>query len=82
MDNLKPPKKQKVDKRELPENNKFSCEVCDRGYKTEEKYLEHKAGHEKVRIRFLLSENDGFINHIVSLGQSLTVKCGRTFPYT
>ncbi|KAK7484863.1 hypothetical protein BaRGS_00023906 [Batillaria attramentaria] len=34
-------KKQKVDKRDLPENNQFHCEVCDRGFKTADKYQEH-----------------------------------------
>jgi hypothetical protein len=32
----------------LPENNKFNCEVCDRGFKDEEKYQEHCATHETV----------------------------------
>ncbi|XP_060069431.1 FMR1-interacting protein NUFIP1-like [Ylistrum balloti] len=43
----KKPKKQKIDKRELPENNKFSCDICERGFKTEEKYKEHTDGHMK-----------------------------------
>ncbi|XP_033761201.1 nuclear fragile X mental retardation-interacting protein 1-like [Pecten maximus] len=43
----KKPKKQKIDKRELPENNKFSCDICERGFKTEEKYKEHADGHVK-----------------------------------
>ncbi|OWF47893.1 nuclear fragile X mental retardation-interacting protein 1-like [Mizuhopecten yessoensis] len=43
----KKPKKQKIDKRELPENNKFSCDICERGFKTEEKYKEHVDGHTK-----------------------------------
>ncbi len=38
----------KKDKRDLPENNKFYCEVCDRGYKNEEKYKEHNDSHVQV----------------------------------
>ncbi|CAF0840331.1 unnamed protein product [Brachionus calyciflorus] len=37
--------KNKIDKRDLPENNKFYCEVCDRGFKTDEKYQEHLSTH-------------------------------------
>ncbi|GFO11509.1 nuclear fragile x mental retardation-interacting protein 1-like [Plakobranchus ocellatus] len=40
-------KKKKVDKRDLPENNLYSCDTCDRGFKTQEKYQEHVAGHMK-----------------------------------
>ncbi|XP_076435394.1 FMR1-interacting protein NUFIP1-like [Babylonia areolata] len=43
-------KKQRVDKRDLPENNKFHCEVCDRGFKTEEKYEEHLSQHVKCTV--------------------------------
>lgn len=50
-------KKQKVDKRDLPENNKFYCEVCDRGFKTDEKYVEHCATHKTViHLLFLSTE--------------------------
>jgi len=38
-------KPKKANKRELPENNAFYCEVCDRGFKTEEKYDEHCGTH-------------------------------------
>jgi len=41
-------KRRKVDKRDLAENNKFFCDRCDRGFKTEEKYKEHTAQHLKV----------------------------------
>jgi len=41
-------KKRKVDKRDLAENNKFYCDRCDRGFKTEDKYTEHTAQHQKV----------------------------------
>jgi len=34
-----------VDKRELPENNKFYCEACDRGFKCDDKFKEHLATH-------------------------------------
>lgn len=44
--------KQKVDKRDLPENNMFLCEVCDRGFKTEDRYKEHISLHEQVRELF------------------------------
>lgn len=47
----KKPKKQKIDKRELPENNKFSCDICERGFKTEEKYKEHTDGHVKCTYK-------------------------------
>jgi len=43
----------KVDKRDLPENNRFFCEACDRGYKDEEKYNLHVAGHQKVHLLVL-----------------------------
>jgi len=32
----------------MPENNAFFCDRCDRGFKTEDKYNEHTAQHEKV----------------------------------
>ncbi|XP_013401264.1 nuclear fragile X mental retardation-interacting protein 1 [Lingula anatina] len=41
------PKKIKVDKRDLPENNKFYCDACDRGFKTDDKFKEHVDGHQK-----------------------------------
>lgn len=40
-------KKQRPDKRDLPENNKFYCETCDRGYKDEDKYKLHLDTHEQ-----------------------------------
>ena len=43
-------KKPKIDKRDLPENNKFYCEVCDRGFKLEEKYNEHLDTHETCNV--------------------------------
>ena len=42
-------KKEKIDKRDLPENNVFYCDTCDRGFRLEDEYLKHVAGHE-VRI--------------------------------
>ncbi len=43
-------KRQKVDKRELPENNQFFCEACDRGFKTDEKLTEHLNTHCKCNV--------------------------------
>ncbi|KAK3598403.1 hypothetical protein CHS0354_005497 [Potamilus streckersoni] len=43
-------KKQKPSKRDLPENNLFFCDACDRGFKTEEKYNEHVEGHLKCEV--------------------------------
>ena len=39
-----------MDKRDTAENNVFFCDRCDRGFKTEEKYNEHTAQHEKVSV--------------------------------
>lgn len=47
-------KRQKVDRRDLPENNVFVCETCDRGFKTEELYSTHLNGHVKVVLQILL----------------------------
>ncbi|XP_059172994.1 FMR1-interacting protein NUFIP1-like [Physella acuta] len=44
-------KKEKIDKRLLPENNVFFCDICDRGFKSEEKYKEHTAGHIKCKYQ-------------------------------
>lgn len=44
-------KKEKVDKRDLAENNAFFCDTCDRGFKTEEKYQEHVDGHMKCSYK-------------------------------
>ena len=41
--------KRKVDSRDLAENNQFVCEICDRGFKTDEKYNTHISEHEKVK---------------------------------
>jgi len=43
-----------VDKRELEQNNAFFCDRCDRGFKTDEKYNEHTAQHEKVSLLLML----------------------------
>ncbi|RUS91190.1 hypothetical protein EGW08_001103 [Elysia chlorotica] len=40
-----------MDKRDLPENNAYFCDTCDRGFKTEEKYHEHVAGHMKCSYK-------------------------------
>ena len=55
--------KVKVDKRDLPENNAFHCEVCDRGFKTEEKFQEHVSQHEHVSwwLQFQGSFLPGFL---------------------
>lgn len=45
---LQKQKRQKVDKRDLPENNAYFCEVCDRGFKAEDLYTNHVNSHEKV----------------------------------
>ena len=42
----------KIDKNDLPENNKYYCESCDRGFKFEDKYAEHCLTHKTVRIKF------------------------------
>ncbi len=73
-------KKQKVDKRDLPENNQFYCEVCDRGFKTDEKYAEHCATHKTV---FSLRSFEITINFVPCfyyllnqvLGKRLQVHC-------
>ena len=44
----------KVDKRDLPENNNFFCDTCDRGFKTQEKYEEHVNGHQEVQNILIL----------------------------
>ncbi len=41
-------KKEKIDKRDLPEYNQFICETCDRGFKEEEKYNIHTSEHVQV----------------------------------
>ncbi len=46
--------KKRLDKRDLPENNQFYCEVCDRGFKTYEKFDEHCQSHETVKINTCL----------------------------
>ena len=43
-------KRQRVDKRDLPENNKFYCDTCDRGFKTDEKLKEHISQHMKCSV--------------------------------
>lgn len=48
--NNKNKNKNKVNKRDLAENNQFYCDVCDRGFKTDEKYQEHINGHEKCSV--------------------------------
>ena len=48
-----------MNKRDLPENNKFFCDICDRGYKDEDKFKEHNDGHEKV------GTSAETINHLV-----------------
>jgi len=39
-----------LNNQEKPENYTFFCDRCDRGFKTEEKYNEHTAQHEKVPL--------------------------------
>jgi len=55
-------KKRKVDKRDLAENNTFFCDRCDRGFKTEEKYNEHTAQHEKVCLVMLMFAMHEFVS--------------------
>ncbi|KAK7090124.1 FMR1-interacting protein NUFIP1-like [Littorina saxatilis] len=43
-------KKAKTDKRDLPENNQFHCETCDRGFNTDEKYQQHVLEHKKCSV--------------------------------
>lgn len=38
----------KMNKQDLPENNQFYCEVCDRGFKTDQLYDEHCKTHTTV----------------------------------
>jgi hypothetical protein len=40
-------KRPRIDKRDLPENNQFSCDTCDRGFKTADKLQEHISEHVK-----------------------------------
>lgn len=35
----------KINKQDLPENNQFNCEVCDRGFKTNQLYEDHCKTH-------------------------------------
>ncbi|CAL1529995.1 unnamed protein product [Lymnaea stagnalis] len=44
-------KKETVDKRLLPENNVFFCDICDRGFKNEELYKQHTDGHIKCSYK-------------------------------
>ncbi|XP_055869125.1 FMR1-interacting protein NUFIP1-like [Biomphalaria glabrata] len=44
-------KKEKIDKRLLPENNVFFCDICDRGFKNEELYKVHNDGHIKCSYK-------------------------------
>lgn len=74
-------KKKKVNKRDLPENNKYYCDVCDRGYKDEDKYKLHCDQHEKcpkegcsyiaagklVQLHIKLQHNSGMAKKIWSL---------------
>ena len=42
----------KPNKKDLPQNYAFYCDVCDRGFPTEEKSKEHIDQHEKVSYKF------------------------------
>uniref|UniRef100_A0A0B6ZJS9 C2H2-type domain-containing protein n=1 Tax=Arion vulgaris TaxID=1028688 RepID=A0A0B6ZJS9_9EUPU len=44
-------KKEKVDKRDLPENNAHFCDICERGFKSLEKFQEHVDGHSKCSFK-------------------------------
>ncbi|XP_060551200.1 FMR1-interacting protein NUFIP1-like [Ruditapes philippinarum] len=73
--------KKKVDKRDLPENNRFYCDSCDRGYKDEDKYKLHLDQHQKcpkegctyvaagklVQLHIKLHHNTGLAKKIWSL---------------
>ena len=67
------PQKVKVDKRDLPENNAFHCEVCDRGFKTEEKFQEHFNEHEHVSWQLWLSPFRAQCRWLESAGQDLSL---------
>ena len=43
-------KKQKMNVKDLPENNKYFCETCEKGFNTEEKYKVHTDSHEVVSV--------------------------------
>ncbi|XP_053404461.1 FMR1-interacting protein NUFIP1-like [Mercenaria mercenaria] len=74
-------KKIKVNKRDLPENNKYYCDSCDRGYKDEDKYKLHCDQHEKcpkegctyvaagrlVQLHIKLQHNSGMAKKIWSI---------------
>jgi len=63
-----------VDKREVAENNAFYCDRCDRGFKTEDKYKEHTAQHEKVCL------SHGDMTCLVSVFLSLCVNSTKPGP--
>lgn len=79
--NKKKKKVQKFDKRDLEENNQFCCDICERGFKTEEKFKEHTDNHAKctyencsyvaapklVQLHVKLQHNSGLANKIWSL---------------
>ena len=67
------PQKVKVDKRDLPENNAFHCEVCDWGFKTEEKFQEHVNEHEHVSWQLWLSPFRAQCRWLESAGQDMVV---------
>lgn len=54
--NVVQPKKRKICKRDMSENNAFFCDRCDRGFKTQIKYDEHTAQHVKVFIMCVHSQ--------------------------
>lgn len=46
--------KKKQAARDLPANNKYYCDTCDRGYKAEDAFQLHIDQHEKVSFLLIL----------------------------
>ncbi|XP_046558099.1 nuclear fragile X mental retardation-interacting protein 1-like [Haliotis rubra] len=81
-------KKKRIDKRELPENNQFFCDTCDRGFCSDEKYQEHVLQHEKcsdpacsyvaapklVKLHFQMQHQTGLAHKIWKLESPEDIK--------
>ncbi|XP_067680864.1 FMR1-interacting protein NUFIP1-like isoform X1 [Haliotis asinina] len=81
-------KKPRIDKRELPENNQFFCDTCDRGFCSDEKYQEHVLQHEKcsdpgcsyvaapklVKLHFQMQHRTGLAHKIWKLESPEDIK--------
>ncbi|XP_046372976.2 nuclear fragile X mental retardation-interacting protein 1-like [Haliotis rufescens] len=81
-------KKKRIDKRDLPENNQFFCDTCDRGFCSDEKYQEHAMTHEKcsdptcsyvaapklVKLHFQMQHQTGLAHKIWQLESPQDIK--------